>query len=371
MAARRREAKRRNWPDHLNKNGAGYFYWRDPDTKKDHGLGRDQARAFAEARAANLAVEKRRGNISLAQKILEPAGKTLDAWSAEYEQIYIDTRKGTPATIKTVKSGIRAVRTAPFVGKHLREINTAEVSEFIKHATETRGAQMAGLVRKTLADMMREAETRGLIETGKNPVTVTRVPDFEVERSRLTLDQFLKIYEAALQDVPWAARSMELALLTAQRREDVASMLFSDVKDGFLFVTQKKTGAKLRIPVTVRVDVLGLSLEDVIKRCRDSVISKSMLHHVRRHGQQKPGDTLEANALTRAFARARTKSEITWEEGKTPPTFHELRSLAARLYSEQYSPDFAQAILGHKSASMTAMYRDVRGSEWVEVKLAG
>ncbi|WP_408470151.1 tyrosine-type recombinase/integrase [Paraburkholderia strydomiana] len=81
-----------------------------------------------------------------------------------------------------------------------------------------------------------------------------------------------------------------------------------------------------------------------------------MLHHVRRHRPKKPGDALEAHALTRAFARARKESAITWEEGKTAPTFHELRSLAARLYSEQHSPEFAQAILGHKSASMTATY---------------
>ncbi|MBT2790445.1 tyrosine-type recombinase/integrase [Paraburkholderia strydomiana] len=229
---------------------------------------------------------------------------------------------------------------------------------------------MAGLVRKTLADMMREAETRGLTQTGKNPVTVIRVPDFEVERSRWTLDQFREIYAAALKDVSWAARSIELALLTAQRREDIVSMQFADVKDGFSFVTQRKTGVKLRIPLAVRIDAIGLTLEDVIKRCRGSVISKSMLHHVRRHGPKKPGDALEANALTRAFARARKESAITWEESKTAPTFHELRSLAARLYSEQHSPEFAQAILGHKSASMTATYRDVRGAEWVEVKLA-
>jgi integrase len=82
--------------------------------------------------------------------------------------------------------------------------------------------------------------------------------------------------------------------------------------------------------VGVRLDVLQLSLVDVIKRCRDSVVSKSM-----------------------------------------PPTFHELRSLAARLYSEQHSADFSQAIPGHQSASMTAIYRDVRGAEWIEVKLAG
>ncbi|ARJ67816.1 hypothetical protein WV31_20265 [Magnetospirillum sp. ME-1] len=52
--------------------------------------------------------------------------------------------------------------------------------------------------------------------------------------------------------------------------------------------------------------------------------------------------------------------------GKTPPTFHEIRSLAARLYTEQGIN--AQALLGHKSADMTSIYRDVRGSEWIEVQ---
>ncbi|TCF98162.1 hypothetical protein BZM26_27020 [Paraburkholderia strydomiana] len=143
------------------------------------------------------------------------------------------------------------------------------------------------------------------------------------------------------------------------------------MRDGFLFVTQKKTGVKLRIPVGVRIDAHGSSLEDVIKRCGDSVISKFILDHVRRHGQKKPGDALEVNSNSGLRAGSRDTAAIAWHEAETPATFHEVHSLAARLYSQQYSPDFAQAIFGHKSASMTAMYRDVRGAEWVEVKLAG
>lgn len=371
MAARRREAKRRSWPTNLYQNGAGYFYWRDPDKHEDHGLGRDQARAFSEARAANLAVEQRRGNYTLAQRILEPEGKMLSEWATEYEKIYIDTRGGAAATIQTVKAGIRAVRTAPFIDTHLRRIKTEEVATFIEKAAAARGPQMAALMRKTLADMFREAETKGLIDGGANPVTVTRVPSFEVQRSRLTLDQFRAVYAEALKAAPWVARSFELALLTAQRREDLTSMMFSDVKDGFLFVTQKKTKVKLRIPVAVRLEALDLSLDDVIRRCRDSIVSKSMLHHSRRAGQTVPGAPLRDHTLTSGFRQAREASKIEWEAGRTAPTFHELRSLAARLYAEQFNPEFAQAILGHKSASMTALYRDVRGAEWVEVKLAG
>jgi len=371
MAARKREAKRRNWPQYLNQNGAGYFYWRDPDTKKSHGLGRDQEKAFQEARSANLAVAQRRGNTSLAQKLLAPDARTLDTWMSEYETIYMETRNVSAATIKTVRAGMRAVRASAFLKKNLRDIETREIADFIDKSAESRGPQMAKLIRKTLVDIFREAEIKGHIEKGKNPVTVTRVPDFEVERSRLTWEQFQKIHKAAEAFDPWVARSLELALLSAQRREDVANMTFDDIKDGFLFVEQSKTKVKLRIPLTVRLDVIGLSLEDVVRRCRNATVSKWLIHHDRRQIKKKAGDPVGSPAITQLFKRVREAAEITWEEGRTAPSYHEVRSLAARLYTEQYGADFAQAILGHKSADMTDMYRDMRGAEWTEVKLTG
>lgn len=367
MAARRREAKRRHWPANLYQNKAGYFYYRNPDTKKDYGIGRDQAKAFGEARAANAELEKSRGYISVVQRMTAPDEKTFLEWSVEYQRIYEETRNPTPSTMQTVRAGLRAVTKAPFADKHLRAIQTREIAAFLDGIDKP---NMAKLARKTLSDMMRVAETKGIIDTGKNPVTVTRTPDFEVERSRLTLDQFRAIYAEALKMEPWVARSFELALLTGQRREDVANMLFSDAKDGFLFVEQQKTKMKLRIPIGVRIDALGLSLDDVIKRCRDNIVSKSIIHHTRPAGKQKPGYPIDPDSLTRGFRLARTAAGVKWEEGKKPASFHELRSLSARLYTDQYSPEFAQAIMGHKSASMTEMYRDVRGAEWVEVKLA-
>jgi integrase len=372
MAARRREAKRRHWPANLYQNTAGYFYWRHPDTHKDYGIGRDQAKAFGEARAANAELEKSRGYVSLVQRMTSPDEKTLQQWSDEYAVMYESTRNPTKSTMQTVRAGLRAVATAPFAEKHLRAITTREVSEFIDGAVETRGPSMAKLIRKTLLDMMNVAQTKGMIETGKNPVTVTRSPKTDVVRSRLTLDQFKRIYETALGFDPWVARSMELALLSAQRREDVGSIQFTDVKDGFLFVEQQKTGARIRIPVAVRCEAVGLSLDDVVKRCRDAAVSKWLLHYTARRGTRNAGHPVGLQQITRRFAAARDATEgLTWEEEKEPASFHEIRSLAARLYADQYSPEFAQAILGHKSASMTALYRDVRGAEWVEVKLAG
>nr|WP_281726412.1 tyrosine-type recombinase/integrase [Hafnia alvei] len=77
------------------------------------------------------------------------------------------------------------------------------------------------------------------------------------------------------------------------------------------------------------------------------------------------GTQLTTTTMARGFAKARELSVIQWE--KEPPSFHELRSLSARLYTEEKGTEFAQRLLGHKSAVMTAKYQDNRGSEWVKV----
>ena len=50
---RKRLAKNRAFPPNLYQNPAGYFYYKNPQTKQQKGLGRDRAHAFSEARAAN------------------------------------------------------------------------------------------------------------------------------------------------------------------------------------------------------------------------------------------------------------------------------------------------------------------------------
>ncbi|WP_233855306.1 hypothetical protein [Paraburkholderia sp. HD33-4] len=65
----------------------------------------------------------------------------------------------------------------------------------------------------------------------------------------------------------------------------------------------------------------------------------------------------------------RDAPKIGVESGRTPMTFHALRSLAAHLYIAQYGAGLEQALPGHKSAVMTALYRDSRGRDWTAVKI--
>ncbi|MBN3229412.1 tyrosine-type recombinase/integrase [Pectobacterium brasiliense] len=53
------------------------------------------------------------------------------------------------------------------------------------------------------------------------------------------------------------------------------------------------------------------------------------------------------------------------ELDEKPPIFHEIRSLAGRLYDKERGKEFAQKLLGHKSAKMTEKYLDTRGKGYI------
>ncbi|HHQ6614567.1 TPA: tyrosine-type recombinase/integrase [Serratia fonticola] len=97
--------------------------------------------------------------------------------------------------------------------------------------------------------------------------------------------------------------------------------------------------------------------------CRASHSSNYVINTTRR---SKNGDeSRHPDALTKAFVKARNATTL--ELGDNPPTFHEIRSLASQLFSTEKGEEFAQRLLGHKSAVMTKKYLDPRGKECVLV----
>jgi integrase len=363
MNARRRDSSRKGFPDNLYSKPDGYFWYRNPENGKTKGLGRDRAEAFREARLANAALAAKEGT-KLADWVLGKAGKTLAVWALEYQQIYIDTRNAAPNTIKTLRSCIKAIIGAKFSGKFLPDVTTKDCAEFIDDAAISRGPRMAGAIRSALLDMYREAGVKGEVDNEFNPVTITRKPVVDVQRDRLSLEQFLAVRE---HTTGWMRNAINLALVTGQRRDDISSAQFLDIKDGFWYCEQQKTGMKIRIPLTLRLGAIGLSVADVVKQCRNNVVSKYLIHHENKTTLSKPGDQVWIDTISRGFAKARAKSGIKWREGWEPPTFHEIRSLAERLYEKERDGAFTQKLLGHKSEKMTAVYHDSRGSEWLDV----
>lgn len=356
---RQRLAKNRGLPPNLYLNSAGYFYYVDPASKRAKGLGRDKARAIPEARAANAAIANRKPS-SLVDWVMGKQDYTLAEWVPLYKAMWIDKTAPAANTLRNATSYLNRIEIAGFAWMRLPEIGTAHAAAFLEAAEKESGAAAALAIRARLRDVFRMAETQGLIEAGKNPVAATYTPSRTVKRERLTLEQFRQVHAVA---PIWLQRAMMLALLTAQRRDDLANMKFSDQRDGHLYIVQGKSQGEIKLQqdVNIRLEAVGLSIADAIAACRDLIVSRYMVHHTAHRGTARPGDQVASNGISNAFQEAVIAAGIVASEGRTPPTFHEIRSLAERLYKAEYGAEFAQAMLGHKNASMTAKYGDMRG----------
>jgi enterobacteria phage integrase len=359
---------RRDWPANVKCRRGGYFSWVDPTTGKEYGLGRDKREAFAQAVQANLHVLGLREKRGLIDRVTGAGDTTFtklaDLVRADFDK-RLERNKIAKSTVDSFRQRLRTIE-AEWSGKKVEHITTKDVAEFIRSYEDAGKERMAQAMRSFLLSVFNEAIAAGWIST--NPVAVTKPVTVEVERSRLTLDDFLKIHAYALGHMPTrVARSMELALITGQRREDLRGIGPREVHDGRLWIVQGKGGNRVSIPLDIRLQVVNWSLAEVIGRCRDNVLSRYFLHHSAIAGRAKPGDPIRIQTISGEFAEARDKSGVIGSEGKTPPTFHEIRSLAARLWTDERGEAFAKALLGHKSSEMAALYRDKRGDEWISV----
>lgn len=371
-AARRRIASRRNWPDNLYVNSKGYHWFRNPENGETFGLGYDFKIAASQARAANAEIERRKGAVGLLQRI-DGADTAFVDFCDKYSKIF-EERGNSEKTVDGLTSHLRLLKRAPFAVQRMPQIKPKEIADFLDSEAERVSASHATQLRTRLIDIFNESIGAGILEPGKNPVIAIKRRKVIVQRERLTLDDFKRIVAKSRENpkMIWATRAYLLALLTGQRREDIKKMEFSHVRDGFLWVEQSKSKGrtKLKIPVTLGLRALdGLTIGELIRECRDDIVSKHIIHHVGRKGTAKPGDSPKLGSFSTTFAAFRDEAKIAPADGKTPASFHEIRSLTARLYSDEISPEFAQALLGHKNAQMTAIYRDSRGREWSEVKV--
>lgn len=357
---RNRKANRRGFPDNLYQDDNGYFTYRNPLNGERKGVGRDKASAFKQARQAN-AVLATMEKSSLANWVAGKTEHTLLTWIPMYEEIWTREEKPAKGTLDAAKRYFKRIEKAEFAWMQVADITTAHVAQYLDKLLIESTPSVTTNIRSRLHDIFRIAITKGLIGAGTNPVTETSVPEYKVKRERLSLEQF---YAIRAKVSPWAQHGMDLALMTGQRLGDIVNMKFADYRDGSLFTVQGKTGYKLQQDGRIRLEAAGMSIEDAVKQCRNRVVSKHLVHHTRTSGNYRAGDSVSQSGLSDAFSAARDACGIKAAEGRTPPTFHEIRSLAERLYRKEYGQEFAQSIMGHKHAKMTAEYNDTRGGDW-------
>ena len=293
---------------------------------------------------------------------------TLGQWVVTYETI-ISERGYKDQTIRNRKTCLSHVKRL-WGQKPLRELKSYEVVASIRREFLPDRSSTAHRVLSELRDVYIEAIANG--EAEMSPAMFCKLPIHHVLRQRLSWETFYKMVEVAeTHPQKWVKCLLLLAIITGQRRADLAKMRFTDVVDlpnglgKHLRVEQQKQagkgyGARVEIPLTLRLDKIGLTVGDVITLCK--TCGKPGPTLLRKQG----GGPIEVSSLSTRFAEVlKGVLGVNTPAVNVRPTLHEARSLAARLYNDQGID--VQTLLGHKHAEMTEMYLDDRGSsghEW-------
>ncbi|GMM23552.1 site-specific integrase [Escherichia coli] len=360
------------YPLYSRKVNKVYWRYKHPVTRKFHSLGTNEAEAIAIATEANsrLAEQRTRQILAISDRIATSKGKaiTTSTWLDRYQAIQDDRLESGDIKLNTYKQKAKPVSLLRERAgmKLISSVDVRDIAQLLDEYITAGQPRMAQVVRSVLIDVFKEAQHFGEVPPGYNPALATKQPRRKITRQRLSLEEWQKIFDIADARHRYMGNAMLLALVTGQRLGDISRMKFSDIWDDHLHVIQEKTGSKIAIPLSLRLNAINWSLRDVVARCRDYAVSPYLVHFFRTTSQAERGAQVKANTLTMNFSKARDSAGIDWGEG-SPATFHEQRSLSERLYEAQGVD--TQKLLGHKSPNQTAKYHDDRGKEWAKIKV--
>lgn len=360
------------YPLYSRKVNKVYWRYKHPVTGKFHALGTNEAEAIAIATEANtrLAEQRTRQILAISDRIATSKGKaiTTSTWLDRYQAIQDDRLKSGDIRLNTYKQKAKPVSLLRERAgmKLISAVDVRDIAQLLDEYIAAGQPRMAQVVRSVLIDVFKEAQHYGEVPPGYNPALATKQPRRKITRQRLSLEEWQKIFDIADATHRYMGNAMLLALVTGQRLGDISKMKFSDIWEDHLHVIQEKTGSKIAIPLSLRLNAINWSLRDVVARCRDYAVSPYLVHFFRSTSQAERGAQVKSNTLTMNFSKARDLAEIDWGDG-SPATFHEQRSLSERLYKEQGLD--TQKLLGHKTQQQTDRYHDDRGKGWSKVAL--
>lgn len=301
-----------------------------------------------------------------------PQHPTISQWLAVYEHIISTGKDYKAQTIKNKLSVTSHIHTL-WGNFHLDQLRPHKISQDIRESFLPEKSSTAGRVLAELKLMYCDAIANGW--TNNNPAIHLKQPKHKTIRTRLSLDVWKTMY--SLSDThpqPWVKCLLALALITGQRRGDLQKMKFADVSrdefgNEYLRVEQLKEagkgyGARVEIPLDLRMNEIGLTLRTVIEMCKTAGKSGSTLL------RKSNGEPVEASSLSARFAElvCAADANVAQMQARQRPSLHEVRSLSARTYASQGLD--IQTLLGHKSPEITEIYKNTRGldaKQWKRV----
>lgn len=359
MAPRQRKPSNLKLPPNTRERD-GYYSWRHPVSKQEFGLGRDKRDALAQAIEANMRLAGENPRPRLVDRLDGDEARTWTRWCDEFEKLLAE-RESKANTKRTRKSQLKRLRSCFDANRAAGSIDTRDCAEVLNGLKAEGKARSAQAFRSFMMDCFDRMIAQGWRKD--NPARVTDEVKVKVKRARLTFEAFMALYKAT--GIVWLRNAMALALVAGKDRDSVRNAQFTDFRDGGWWNERSKTEARVFLPLHLRLDVFGMSLEDVVRQCRSTgIVSAYLIHQTQRAKGARLGKPLHVDMITRRFSEELAKLNLDWGD-KEPPTFHEIRSLAARLHQQQGDVD-PQQLLSHKDPKSTAIYTDGRG-EWVKL----
>lgn len=356
MAPRQRKDCNRMLPPNTRLRD-GYYSWRHPKTHEEFGLGRDRRAALKNAIEANALLAAKR--ISLVERISGVANTWAD-WCDEFEKI-LNGREQSANTRRARKSQLKRLRAAFPADAAAGRLDTRDCAKVIDELVKAGKHRTAQAFRTFMIDCFDRMIAKGW--RADNPARVLDEVRVKVRRARLSLEVFQRLYQSTT--IRWLQNAMALLLVSGQDRSDCCRAQFTDLRDGCWWNERGKTGARIILPLDLRLEAIGLSLEDVVRQCRSTgIVSRHLVHQTERAKGATLGKKMHVDKVTRVFSAELAKLGLDWGD-KDPPTVHEIRSLSARLYKAEGRVN-PQELLGHKDPATTSIYTDGRG-EWVRV----
>jgi integrase len=305
---------------------------------------------------ANVVVANSKATRTLAERLSESRQTVNDL----IDKMPTD---GKPTTISSRRYHDKEIRNA-FGEKNCRDLTVQDASDLLESIKARGKLRFAQAVRSRLMGICAKGVALGWMD--RNVAEITETFKVKVQRKRLTLDQFHAIFEKAPKVADWLQDAMLLALVSGQDRSTVGQWRADWTVGTVAIARRSKTEARIAIPLALRMNVIGMSLEDVINRCKSTgVPSDFLIHHRRHHVKVRPGSHVRYQNFSNKFSEARDLAGIT---GENAPTFHEIRSLSKRLYLDQGGVD-TKALLGHSDDQTAELYANSRGLEPIKVKI--
>lgn len=316
----------------------------------------DLAAARADGRAALQAVSH--GNDPIAERKVVAPQPTRDLVSTVVES-FIERHVKARNKPRTAEETTRILRTKvvpAWEGRKIQEIARRDVIELLDGIVDAGTPIAANRTLAAVSKLFNWAADRGVIDA--SPCIRVKAPASETSRDRVLNDDEVRLLWRACEVIGWPfGPFVQILLLTAQRRDEVAKMRRIEVREAGRLWTipaeRAKNGQVHDVPLSPAVQAILGSLPRVVGQA-GYLISTTGNSGV--SGYAKAKSRLDAAML--AIARADAEKAGADQENVTidPWRLHDLRRTAASGMARLgTSPHVVEAVLNHRSGTISGV----------------